>query len=70
MEVNLNTMCGSVTKLLNNVSRKIFTHCQLNSASSCIPVKEYYKSGDTISMIQGNLTGRIIEKGADKYGRW
>ena len=66
MEVNLDTMCGSVTKLLNEVSRKIFTHSQLNSASSYLPVKEYYKPGGTTSMTQGNLTGCIIEKGADK----
>ena len=68
MEVNLDTMCGSVTKLLNDASRKIFNHSELNSASSCIPVKEYYKPGGTISMTQGDLTGHIIEKGADKYG--
>eukprot|EP00957_Ditylum_brightwellii_P132058 10068685-Ditylum_brightwellii.AAC.1 len=70
MEVNLDTMCGSVAKLLNEVSRKIFTHSQINCASSSIPVKEYYKPGGTLSMTQGNLTGQIIEKGADKYGHW
>ena len=67
MEVNLDTMCGSVNKLLKDVSQKKFTHSQLNSASSCIPVKEYYKPGGTISMTQGDLTGCIIGKGADKY---
>eukprot|EP00957_Ditylum_brightwellii_P164586 12530653-Ditylum_brightwellii.AAC.1 len=69
MEVNLDAMCGSVTKCLDDVSRKIFTHSQLNSTSSCIPVKEYYKLGGAISMTHGNLIGCIIEKGADKYGR-
>eukprot|EP00957_Ditylum_brightwellii_P016502 1240161-Ditylum_brightwellii.AAC.1 len=70
MEVNLDTMCGSVTKLLNNVSRKISSHSQVNSASSSIPVKEYFKLGGTFSMTQGSLTGQIIEKGTDKYGCW
>eukprot|EP00957_Ditylum_brightwellii_P168598 12832820-Ditylum_brightwellii.AAC.1 len=70
MEVNLDTMCGSVTKLLNDVSRNIFNHNQLNSASSSTPVKEYYKPSGTLSMTQGNLTGHIIEKRADKYGCW
>eukprot|EP00957_Ditylum_brightwellii_P112187 8553482-Ditylum_brightwellii.AAC.1 len=70
MEVNLDTMCGSVPKLLNNVSRKIFNHSQQNSASSSILVKEYYKPGGTLDMTQGILTGCIIEKGADTYERW
>ena len=51
------------------ITKKI-THSQLNSASSCIPVKEFYKPGGTISMTQGNLTGQIIAKGADKYRCW
>eukprot|EP00957_Ditylum_brightwellii_P049051 3721523-Ditylum_brightwellii.AAC.2 len=42
----------------------------MNCASSSIPVKEYYKSGSTLSMTQGNLVGQIIKKGADKYGHW
>eukprot|EP00957_Ditylum_brightwellii_P009549 720314-Ditylum_brightwellii.AAC.1 len=70
MEVNLGTMCGSVTRLLNKVSREIFNHSQLNSASSSVPVKEYYKPTGTLRMAQGHLTRQMIEKGANKYGCW
>eukprot|EP00957_Ditylum_brightwellii_P209804 15363321-Ditylum_brightwellii.AAC.1 len=55
MEVKLDAMCGSVTKLLNKVSLKQFTHSQINCASSSIPMKDYYKLGGTLSMAQGNL---------------
>eukprot|EP00957_Ditylum_brightwellii_P032937 2497629-Ditylum_brightwellii.AAC.1 len=70
MEDNLDTMYGSVTKFLNEVSHKIFNHSKINSARFSIPVKEYYKSGGTLSMAQGNVTGQVIKKGMNKYGRW
>eukprot|EP00957_Ditylum_brightwellii_P181641 13836686-Ditylum_brightwellii.AAC.1 len=70
MEVNLDTMGQSVTKLLNEVLRKQSIHSQINCASFSIPVKEYYMPGGTLSMTQGNLVGQIIEKGVDKYGHW
>ena len=70
MEVNLDTICGSVTKILHNVSQKQFTHSQINSASSSIPVKDFYKPGGTMNVTQGNLVERIMDRGTDKYGRW
>eukprot|EP00957_Ditylum_brightwellii_P077242 5869585-Ditylum_brightwellii.AAC.1 len=56
IETNLKTMCGFVTKAIHENARKVFNQCKIVSASSSIPVENYYKPGGTMSMIQGNLT--------------
>eukprot|EP00957_Ditylum_brightwellii_P163989 12486027-Ditylum_brightwellii.AAC.1 len=58
MEMNLDTMCRSVTKTIHENARKVFNQCKIVSGSSSIPVKNYYKPGGTMSIIQGNLTAR------------
>eukprot|EP00957_Ditylum_brightwellii_P126416 9636703-Ditylum_brightwellii.AAC.1 len=50
--------------------RKHFTHSKVTLASSCISVKNYFKPGGTMSLIQGNMVGCIIESSSDEYGQW
>eukprot|EP00957_Ditylum_brightwellii_P036822 2788658-Ditylum_brightwellii.AAC.1 len=52
METNLDTLCGSVTKVIHENARKVFNQCKIISASSIIPVENYYKPGGTMSIIQ------------------
>eukprot|EP00957_Ditylum_brightwellii_P200518 15286414-Ditylum_brightwellii.AAC.1 len=62
---NLDTMCGSITKVIHNNARKVFNQCKTVSGSSSIPVENYYKSGETMSIIQGNLTAQGVEQELD-----
>eukprot|EP00957_Ditylum_brightwellii_P007020 530963-Ditylum_brightwellii.AAC.1 len=68
METNLDTLCRSVTKVIHNNAKKVFNQCKIVSASSIIPVDNYYKSGGTMSTIQGNLTAQVVEQKSDQYG--
>eukprot|EP00957_Ditylum_brightwellii_P185367 14114741-Ditylum_brightwellii.AAC.1 len=52
METNFDTLCGSVTKVIHENARKVFNQCKIASASSRIPVENYYKPGGTMSIIQ------------------
>eukprot|EP00957_Ditylum_brightwellii_P067203 5100502-Ditylum_brightwellii.AAC.1 len=56
METNLHTLCGSVTKVIYDIARKVLNQCKIVSASSSISIENYYKPGGTMSTIQGNLT--------------
>eukprot|EP00957_Ditylum_brightwellii_P127922 9755447-Ditylum_brightwellii.AAC.1 len=68
METNLGMMCKSVTKAIHKNPRKVFNQCKIVSASLSIPVKNYYKPGGTMSIIQGNLTAWVVEQESDQYG--
>eukprot|EP00957_Ditylum_brightwellii_P022838 1723025-Ditylum_brightwellii.AAC.1 len=70
MEHNLDTMCGNVTKTIHDTVKTPFHHSKVIMASLCILVKNYYKLGGTLSVIQVDMVGRIIESGNDEYGRW
>eukprot|EP00957_Ditylum_brightwellii_P041724 3159947-Ditylum_brightwellii.AAC.1 len=50
--------------------RKHFTHSKVTLASSCAPVRNYFKPGGTMSLIQGNMVGHVIESGSNECGRW
>eukprot|EP00957_Ditylum_brightwellii_P098143 7477654-Ditylum_brightwellii.AAC.1 len=65
METNLDTLCGFVTKVIHNNARKVFNQRKIVSASSSIPVEHYYKSEETMSIIQGNLTAQVVEQESD-----
>eukprot|EP00957_Ditylum_brightwellii_P111166 8476402-Ditylum_brightwellii.AAC.1 len=65
METNLNTLCGSVTKIIHENTKKVFNQCKIVLAHSSIPVKSYYKPGGTMSIIQGNLIARVVEQESD-----
>eukprot|EP00957_Ditylum_brightwellii_P193842 14760753-Ditylum_brightwellii.AAC.1 len=63
-------MCRSTTKAIHKNARKVFNQCKIVSASSSIPIENYYKPGGTTSIIQGNLTARVVEQDSDPYGQW
>eukprot|EP00957_Ditylum_brightwellii_P030352 2298986-Ditylum_brightwellii.AAC.1 len=65
IETNLDTMCSSVTKAIHKNVRKVFNQYKTVSVSSSIPVKNYYKPGGIMNIIQGNLTARVVEQESD-----
>eukprot|EP00957_Ditylum_brightwellii_P032289 2446235-Ditylum_brightwellii.AAC.1 len=65
METNLDTMCRSITKAIHENTRKVFDQCKIVSASSSTPIENYYKPRGTMSIIQGNLTARVVEQESD-----
>eukprot|EP00957_Ditylum_brightwellii_P133189 10154931-Ditylum_brightwellii.AAC.1 len=52
METNLDTLCGSITKVIHDNTRKVFNQCRIALASLSIPIENYYKPGGTMSIIQ------------------
>eukprot|EP00957_Ditylum_brightwellii_P051811 3929078-Ditylum_brightwellii.AAC.1 len=53
MEINLDTMCGNLTRMIHDTVKKYFSHSKITTASSCIPVNHFFKPGGTMSIIQG-----------------
>eukprot|EP00957_Ditylum_brightwellii_P001768 136033-Ditylum_brightwellii.AAC.1 len=62
METNLDTVCGSITKVIHDNTRKVLNQCKIVSATSSISVENYYKPRGTMSIIQGNLTAQVVEQ--------
>jgi hypothetical protein len=52
------------------MAKQTFTHCLLQTATSSIPAEKFYKPGGTMLLAQGNVVGRIKERGSDPLGRW
>eukprot|EP00957_Ditylum_brightwellii_P083730 6363987-Ditylum_brightwellii.AAC.1 len=50
--------------------QKHLTCNKVTLASSCIPVRNYFKPGGMMSSIQGDMVGGVIKSGSDEYGRW
>eukprot|EP00957_Ditylum_brightwellii_P190511 14501359-Ditylum_brightwellii.AAC.1 len=50
--------------------RKHFIHTKVTLVSSCVPARNYFKPGVMMSLIQGDMVGRVIKSGSDEYGRW
>eukprot|EP00957_Ditylum_brightwellii_P066917 5078772-Ditylum_brightwellii.AAC.1 len=50
--------------------QKHFTHRKVTLASSCILVRNYFKPGGTMILIQVDIVGHVIESGSNEYGRW
>ena len=50
--------------------QQIFDHGKLVLSCSPTPAEHIYKPGGTLSLVTGNLTGRLKGKGHDKLGRW
>ena len=69
-EHNLDTNKFAVQKSLHDIARRSFQHYNLQTATSTILAKNLYKPGGTLLMAQGDLVGRIKERGSDSLGRW
>eukprot|EP00957_Ditylum_brightwellii_P042816 3241438-Ditylum_brightwellii.AAC.1 len=50
--------------------QKHFTHSKVTLASPYVPVRNYFKPGGTMSLIQDNMVGHVIKSGSNEYGRW
>jgi hypothetical protein len=63
-ELNLDTQKFAIQKALQDTARKTQT------STSTISAEKFYKPGGTMIMAQGDLVGRITERGSDSMGRW
>ncbi len=69
-EHNLDTNKFEVRQLMQLTAKQTFSHHAIQTAASSIPADKFYKPGGTLLMAQGDITGRIKEKGSDHMGRW
>eukprot|EP00957_Ditylum_brightwellii_P185360 14114199-Ditylum_brightwellii.AAC.1 len=70
MEHSLDTLCGNIPRTIHDTVQHHFEHSKVTMASSCIHVQNHFKPGGTMSMIQGDMVGCIIDTGGDEYGQW
>eukprot|EP00957_Ditylum_brightwellii_P184195 14029905-Ditylum_brightwellii.AAC.1 len=47
-----------------------FEHNKVTMASLCTPVQNYFELEGTMSLIQRDMVGCIIDTGDDDYGQW
>ena len=71
-EHNLDIHKPWVQAKLHEATRKTFGlgSYDLQTGSTPIPSQTSYKPGGTLSLVQGPLRGRILERGHDKLGWW
>jgi hypothetical protein len=69
-EHNLDTNKFVVRKTLQDIARRTFTRHSLQTATSSVRADKFYKPGGTMLLAQGDMIGRIKEKGSDTLGRW
>eukprot|EP00957_Ditylum_brightwellii_P132466 10101794-Ditylum_brightwellii.AAC.1 len=50
--------------------QKHFTYSKVTLASSCVPVRNYFKPGGMMSLIQSDMVGSVIKSGSNEHGRW
>jgi hypothetical protein len=69
-EHNLDSNKYVVRQALQTTARKSFNHHCLQTATSSIQADKFYKPGGTLLLAQGDIVGRIKERGSDSLGRW
>jgi hypothetical protein len=69
-EHNLDTNKFAVRQSLQNIARQSFTHHSLQTATSSTKADRFYKPGGTLILAQGDMVGRIKDRGSDSLGRW
>eukprot|EP00957_Ditylum_brightwellii_P195261 14875632-Ditylum_brightwellii.AAC.1 len=57
MKINLNTLCGKVSKGVKDTVKSNFDHSRVTMARSTIPTANDYKPGGTMSIVQGDIVG-------------
>jgi hypothetical protein len=60
----------TVRQLLQDAARQTFPQQLLHSSTSSIPADKFYKPGGTMLLAQGDIVGRVKERGSDSLGRW
>jgi hypothetical protein len=69
-EHNLDTNKFAVRQSLQDIAQKSFQHHCIQTATSTTTADKFYKPGGTLIMTQGDLVGRIKDRGSDQMGRW
>lgn len=64
-EHNLDTNKFAVRQSLQNIARQSFTHHSLQTATSSTKADRFYKPGGTLILAQGDMVGRIKDRGSD-----
>jgi hypothetical protein len=67
---NLDTDKFAVRQSLQNITWQSFTHHCLQTATSSTNADIFYKPGWTMIMAQGDLVGRVKDRGSSLLGRW
>ena len=70
-EVNLDLTQKQIQYELRQRAKKMDKHIGVSMSSSKEKVKDTaHKMGGTLTLIRGNYSGRLVEQGQDKLGRW
>jgi hypothetical protein len=69
-EHNLDTNKFDVRQILQRTAQQALPHHFLQTATSSIPADKFYKPGGTLILAQGDIVGRIKDRGSDPMGRW
>ena len=69
-EHNLDTNKFVVRQKLDAAARQTFPHHCLQTATSSIPAEKCFKPGGTLLLAQGDIVGRIKDRGSDSLSRW
>jgi hypothetical protein len=69
-EHNLDTTQYDVRQTLYQTAYRHWQRNRLTIASTPIPFTSQWKPGGTVIMSMGSITGRVIGKGKDPWGRW
>jgi hypothetical protein len=59
-----------VSQKLLNIAHQSFSHHSIQLATSAIPTDKFYKPSGTLLLANGDLIGRIKDKGSDYMGWW
>jgi len=55
---------------LQDIARQSFQHHSIQTATSSTLAAKFYKPGGTMLLAQGDLVGRIKDRGSNPLGRW
>jgi hypothetical protein len=69
-ELNLDTTKHTVKQKLYDVCKNKFDYSRMNFSSGWVKSGNDYKPGGTCIITQGNVTGAVVDRGADEMGRW
>jgi hypothetical protein len=69
-EHNLDTNKFIVQQTLHDIACYSFKHHSLQNAMSLVQADKFYKPGGAHFLVQGDMIGRIKDKGSDTLSRW
>ena len=69
-EHNVDNCSSKVATTILEAIRRTSKELNLNLGGTKTKTDTPYKPGGTLSLVQGNMRGRVIDKGKDDMGRW